>query len=684
MNNRKDLLDYGKIVAQKEVPFENVFQSLERMIFENGMERVNDKGRKVLDYKLFRKGPRPIVKMYNTINDLVHFVKNGAEGGSTKEMGFALIGEPASGKTNVIDYLMREYRCFLSEERNAKYTFRFTNLDKIGGYGGIKTLESQTYEDPMLLLMNLFQNENDNIRVLQDKCGFSDDMIEKVYSNYRPLGADTDYVLYEIRELTNGNLDEMLNFVEVVKVPISASRDTITSQFIAKDKITSSGADLLGEEDTQRMLHIVDPNHPARLNLRKGAIAPAAGGGIHFADEIFRNKRDIVAIYLGIVQDRQIVLEGHKWPLDIFIIGTSNNDVYNNFLQEPEEAPITNRFTVHFVPHNTDYQEQKKLTMYSLGAGQKYTVEGKKLHVDPNLVSAASIASVLTRLPVSQKLTPVEMMKLDAGEVAGEKSVKTLNEIIDELERESDVTKRYGQKGFGQRDLSRAFQRLSRCSETNENACMFAYDIFFAIERVILDYVVDQSERQKYLERLQIAKQEYRKDVRATMYNAYMNEPDAIRRDVLAYVNMVIGLYADNLGPDNFWTYRDPKTGEYIPLKIDERYIEAVENRYGLVNSSQKEKFRTSIYKIYGQKTNTNPDYDFTDNTELVKAVADVKLESDIAGAGSLVGALTNTTNKENKQLYDRITDTMINKLGFCESCAFRTIQYFCTKQDEN
>lgn len=681
---KNSLLDHGSLVANEDRSFENVFESISRMVFERGVNKINDRGRKILDYQLFREGPRPIIKMYNTINDLVHFVKNGAEGGATKEMGFALIGEPGCGKTNLVNFLMNSYRQFLIEPRNRRYTFRFTNLETLGGYGNIKELESQTYEDPMILLMNLFEDKDENIKILKNKCEFSQEKIDKVYLNYRPLGADSEYILNQIRESCDYDLDRMLQYIKVVPVPISSSKDTITSEFMPKDKITASGVDLLGEEDTKKMLHIEDPNNPAKLNLRKGAVAPAAGGGIHFADEIFRNKRDIIAIYLGIVQDRQIVLEGHKWPLDTFIIGTSNNDVYNNFLQEKEEAPITNRFSVHFVPHNTNYLEQEKLTDYSLGFGQKYTVTGSKLHIDPNLNMAASTAVVLTRLPTSEKLTPVEMMKLDSGEVTGDKSVKNLNEIIDELERESDVTKRYGQKGLGQRDLSRAFQFLSRYTETNENSCMFAYDVFFALEKVVLDYVIDSSERQKYLERINIARQEYRKQVRAVMYDAYMDEPDAIRRDVLAYVNMVIGLYADNLGPDEMWSYKDPNTKEYIPLKIDRRFIDSVESRYGLTNESQKESFRTTIHKIYGQKINTDPDYDFMDNTELVKAVADVKLESDVTNAGSLIGALSNTTNKENKKLYNRIMDTMINKLDFCESCARKTIEYFCTKQDEN
>ena len=92
----------------------------------------------------------------------------------------------------------------------------------------------------------------------------------------------------------------------------------------------------------------------------------------------------------------------------------------------------------------------------------------------------------------------------------------------------------------------------------------------------------------------------------------------------------------------------------------------------------------TTISKIYGQKMIQDPNYDFMDNNELVKAVTDVRLKSDIAGAGSLVGALSNRTNEENQKLYNRMIDTMINKLGYCKTCAEKTIEYFCTQDDAN
>jgi serine protein kinase len=166
--------------------------------------------------------------------------------------------------------------------------------------------------------------------------------------------------------LTDGNIEEMLKFVEVIPVPLTESLGTVTGKYPAKDKITSSAVDLLGEESIQRLLHIADTNNPYRFDLRRGALARVAGGGIHFVDEIFKNKKDLIQVYLGVIQNRSIEMEGFKWPLDTLIIATSNNSEYYSFVSEKEEAPIVDRCRVCYVSHNTDYKLQDKLTLCGL------------------------------------------------------------------------------------------------------------------------------------------------------------------------------------------------------------------------------------------------------------------------------------------------------------------------------
>ncbi len=682
-NGNASLRHHLAAVREGDRCFENAYQGVARMILESEISKVVVNGKTTYDFSLFRSGPRHVIGMYDEINSFVSFVKDAAEGGSSKEMAFVLVGEPGNGKTFFVEYLCTRYRQFLSRPENRKYTFRFRHLDRLEGYGRIKVIESQTYEDPVILAMNLFETEEENRAYLAGRMRFSDEQVERLYENYRPLGACSGFIWNDIRRHTGGDIDKMLEFIEIVPVPLTESLGTITGKYPAKDKITSSAVDLLGEESIQRLLHITDTNNPYRFDLRRGALARVAGGGIHFSDEIFKNKKDLVQVYLGVIQNRTIEIDGFKWPIDTLIIATSNNSEFNRFLSEREEAPIVDRCRLCYVSHNTNYKLQQELTTYAIGSEAKTTLDRHDLHQDPNLNYAASVAVVLTRLPRSEKLTPVETMKLAAGEVAGEKSIKTLAEVIDMLNQEPDITKRFGQKGLGQRNLGRAIQLLLESSETNEGGCMFAYDVFKTLERVILDYVPDANDRAKYLEDIRIAKGLYRERIMTEMFNAYMDEPLAIKRDVMNYVNMIIGIDAENLGPDKMWKYKDPQSGELKALKIDERYINSVEERLGLKTTEQRETFRTSIRKIYGQKISVDPNYDFMDNLELVKAVTDVRLKSDIAGAGSLIGALANRTNEENQKLYDRMVHTMLDKLNYCKTCAQKTIEYFCTQEDE-
>jgi serine protein kinase len=670
-------------VKEGKRSFENAFQGVARMILEGKIEKIIVNGKTTYDFQIFRTGKKHPVGMYDEINSFVSFVKDAAEGGSSKEMAFVLVGEPGNGKTFFVEYLCAKYRQFLSRDENRRYTYRLINMDKLGSYGRISVIESQTYEDPMILAMNLFESSDENREYLAKSAGFSDREIETLYENYRPLGACSGYMWNDIRKFTGGNIDDMLAFVEVVPVPLTETLGTITGKYAAKDKITSSAVDLLGEESIQRLLHITDINNPYRFDLRRGALARVAGGGIHFSDEIYKNKKDLVQVYLGVIQNRVIEMDGYRWPIDTLIIATSNNSEFNHFLAEKEEAPIIDRCRVCYVSHNTNYRMQEQLTNYAIGSESKTTLTKEELHQDPNLNYAASVATVMTRLPRSEKLTAIETLKLAAGEIAGEKSLKTLAEVVDILSQEPDITRRFGQKGLGQRNLGRAVQLMIESSETNEGRCMIAYDVFKALERVVLDYVSDANDRAKYLEDLKTARGLYRERIMTEMFNAYMDEPYAIRKDVMNYVNMIIGIDAENLGPDKMWKYKDPQTGELKALKIDERYVKNIEDRLGLKTEEQRETFRTSIRKIYGQKISVEPNYDFMDNLELVKAVTDVRLKSDIAGAGSLIGALANRTNEENQKLYDRMLTTMLKKLNYCRTCAQKTIEYFCTQEDE-
>ncbi len=671
-------------VLQRRRKFENVAQSVSRMTLGKGVEKKTHAGRTVYDFRFFREGKKHLVGWYDEINDFVHFVKDAAEGGPAAELAFVLVGEPGNGKTFFVDYICEKYRRFLARPENQKYTFKFVGLNKALGYDDkVAELHSLTFEDPMILAMNVFEDPNES-KTMLSKVGFSDKDIETMYERRRrPLGASTEYLWYELMARFGGDVNKCLEHVQIIPVPMRESLGTVTGKYSAKDKITSSSVDLLGEESLQHLLllRLGDPN---KFDLQRGALARVAGSGIHFSDELFRNKKDLVQIYLQVIQNRNIEIDGFIWPIDVLIIATSNNEAFNQFISDKDETPIHDRCRICYVAHNTDYKLQTELTFFLIGGEKRTTILGEEMHEDPNLNYAISVSVVLTRLLTSEKLTPIEMMKLAAGETAGEKGIKTLREVVDTANANPDVTKRWGQGGIGHRNEGKAIQILAAMHESNEGKCLFAKDVFKALERIILDYVPEAADRDKYLKDLKTARKLYREQVKTAIFNAYRDDPQAIRKDVMTYVNMVIGMDAENLGPDKLWKYKDPQTGEIKSIKIDTKYIDSVENRMGLSNNERRESFRNTIRKIYGQKVSVDPNYDFMDNQLLVKAVTDVRLESDVAGAGSLVGALANRTNEENLKIYNRMVETMLKKLGYCLTCAQKTVEYFCEKEDES
>jgi serine protein kinase len=154
--------------------FENAFQAVSRMIFEGGIEKVVVNTRTTYDFKIFRTGKKHPVGMYDEINSFVSFVKDAAEGGSSKEMAYVLVGEPGNGKTFFVEFLCGKYRQFLSRNGNRRYTYRLVGMDRLGTYGKISVIESQTYEDPMVLAMNLFADPDENRKFLAERIGFAD------------------------------------------------------------------------------------------------------------------------------------------------------------------------------------------------------------------------------------------------------------------------------------------------------------------------------------------------------------------------------------------------------------------------------------------------------------------------------------------------------------------------------
>ncbi|NNK96638.1 MAG: serine protein kinase PrkA, partial [Desulfobacterales bacterium] len=196
---QNSLHEHVTAVKKGERVFENAFQSVTRMILEKDIDKVIVNGKSTFDYTIFRAGDKHIIGMFDEINSFVSFIKDASQGGSSKEMAFVLVGEPGNGKTFLVEYLCGMYRTFLSQPQNRRYTFRFTGMGQFGHYGNIDVIESQTYEDPMVLAMNLMETPEESQAHLARRYRLTDEVASQWWDNYRPLGACSAYIWNDIR-----------------------------------------------------------------------------------------------------------------------------------------------------------------------------------------------------------------------------------------------------------------------------------------------------------------------------------------------------------------------------------------------------------------------------------------------------------------------------------------------------
>ena len=89
-------------VKQGKRRFENAFQGVARMILAQPINKVVVNGRPTYDFEIFRSGGKHAIGMYDEINSFVSFVKDAAEGGSSKEMSWSVsraTARPSSSST---------------------------------------------------------------------------------------------------------------------------------------------------------------------------------------------------------------------------------------------------------------------------------------------------------------------------------------------------------------------------------------------------------------------------------------------------------------------------------------------------------------------------------------------------------------------------------------------------------
>ena len=94
---KSSLVDHLVSVKDGKRKFENAFKSVSRMILESKIDKVSVNGKSTYDFSIFRQGAKHIIGMYDELNSFVSYVKDAAEGGSSREMAYSVCRTIAEG-----------------------------------------------------------------------------------------------------------------------------------------------------------------------------------------------------------------------------------------------------------------------------------------------------------------------------------------------------------------------------------------------------------------------------------------------------------------------------------------------------------------------------------------------------------------------------------------------------------
>lgn len=305
-----------------------------------------------------------------------------------------------------------------------------------------------------------------------------------------------------------------------------------------------------------------------------------------------------------------------------------------------------------------------------------------QLHEDPNLSYVVPSVIIASGIPNHCRLTVAGALEIGMRKrLAFEFDSPTGNKVL-VLDKSTGKTvlmfdnhpsEEIEMKNIPPMEILRIIQKFVKISESKKEKCMYARDFLEVLEDFPSDYINYQElnkEKENYFEKIKI-----------DLIDASFDEPHTIKNSIMDYVHMAQAMWLHKMEHDDVWEYKDPLTKTSKSIKIKGRYVFAVEERLGHNTESQKDEFRKKINILYSQQVIKNPGYDFMDDSELVNAVIDVKLESDVLGTGSLIGALTSRTDEENRQFYNKVINNIIKNSNYCKSCAKKTLEHFCIPQ---
>lgn len=643
--------DYLRLVREDPRVCRSAFQRVYDMILSYGRDEYIDSKKKVVHYPFFDdpfdNGKDAIFGLDIPLMRLVNVLKSAAMSYGTEKRVILLHGPVGSSKSTIARLMKKGLEHYTATDEGRLFSFEWhipKELHHISG--GHDVVPDPMHDEPLKLIPIDFRE------AAFAKLGLgSDHSPIRIKGELNPASR---YIFRLLMEHHKGDLTKVLSHVRVKRAVLSEKDRIGIGTFQPKDEKNQDSTELTGDINYRKIAEFGSDSDPRAFNF-DGEFCVANRGIIEFIEIL---KLDVAFLYdlLGATQEHKIKPKKFaQTDIDEVIIGHTNEAEYKKLISNEFMEALRDRTVKIDIPYITKLQEEIKI--YKKDYNNR-TIRGK--HIAPHTIEMAAMWAVLTRLeePKGHNLTLLQKLKLyDGKSLPGytEDSVKELrkNSLREGME---GISARYVQD-----KISNAL--VSDKSETSINPFMVLNELESGLKTHSL--ITNEEQRKRYIELLQVVRQEYEDHVKNEVQRAISADEDAIGKLCANYIDNVKA-YTQKERVKNKYTGQDEEP--------DERLMRSIEEKID-IPESRKDDFRREIMNYIGALAVDGKKFDYRTNERLHKAL-ELKLFEDQKDTIKLTTLVSNVVDRETQEKIDIVKQRLIKNYGYNEESATDVLNF--------
>jgi serine protein kinase len=643
--------EYLEIVKKDPRVSRSAFQRVYDMVLSYGRSEYIDSKKKVVHYPFFDdpidNGRDAIFGLDIPLMRLVNVLKSAAMGYGTEKRVILLHGPVGSSKSTIARLLKKGLEAYSQTDDGRLYTFEWhvpKELEHVSG--GHPVFSDPMNEDPLKLIP--LDMRADAFKALGLVGG---EFPLRIKGELNPASR---FIFKLLMEHYKGDLTKVLSHVRVKRLVLSEKDRRGIGTFQPKDEKNQDSTELTGDINYRKIAEFGSDSDPRAFNF-DGEFCIANRGIIEFIEIL---KLDVAFLYdlLGATQEHKIKPKKFaQTDIDEVILGHTNEAEYKKLLNNEFMEALRDRTVKIDVPYITKLTEEIKIYKKDYN---NHTIKGK--HIAPHTIEMAAMWAVLSRLdePKGHNLTILQKLKLYDG-----KSLPGYTEdSVKELRKNSA---REGMEGISARYVQDKISNalVSDKSETSINPFLVINELESGLRTHSL--ITNEDQRKRYVELLQIVRQEYEETVKNEVQRAISADEDAIGKLCANYIDN-IKAYTQKERVRNKYTGQDEEP--------DERLMRSIEEKID-IPESRKDDFRREIMNYIGALAVDGKKFDYRTNERLHRAL-ELKLFEDQKDTIKLTTLVSNVVDRETQEKIDIVKQRLIKNYGYNEESATDVLNF--------